>query len=31
VYGKDFDRDKTETALAEATPERTSDWSARTA
>jgi predicted dinucleotide-binding enzyme len=31
VYGKDFDRDDTLKALAEATPERTSEWSARTA
>ena len=31
VYGKDFDRDKTVKALADATPERTSEWSARTA
>lgn len=31
VYGKDFDADNTRTALAEATPERTSEWSARTA
>jgi len=31
VYGKDFDRDKTQKALADATSERTSEWSARTA
>jgi 8-hydroxy-5-deazaflavin:NADPH oxidoreductase len=31
VYGKDFDREKTQKALADATPERTSEWSARTA
>jgi 8-hydroxy-5-deazaflavin:NADPH oxidoreductase len=31
VYGKDFDRDKAQKALADATPERTSEWSARTA
>ncbi|MGN7778700.1 NADPH-dependent F420 reductase [Mycolicibacterium sp. 22603] len=30
VYGKDFDADATRTALAEATPERTAEWSART-
>jgi 8-hydroxy-5-deazaflavin:NADPH oxidoreductase len=31
VYGKDFDADATRAALAEATPERTAEWSARTA
>jgi predicted dinucleotide-binding enzyme len=31
VYGKDFDADATRRALAEATPERTAEWSARTA
>ena len=31
VYGKDFDAEKTRTALAEATPERTAEWSARSA
>lgn len=31
VYGKDFDVANTVTALAEATPERTPEWSARTA
>ncbi len=31
VYGKDFDATDTRRALAEATPERTSEWSARTA
>jgi 8-hydroxy-5-deazaflavin:NADPH oxidoreductase len=31
VYGKDFDTDDTRKALAEATPERTPQWSARTA
>ena len=31
VYGKDFDAENTRKALAEATPERTSEWSARTA
>lgn len=31
VYGKDFDAENTIRALAEATPERTSEWSARTA
>jgi 8-hydroxy-5-deazaflavin:NADPH oxidoreductase len=30
VYGKDFDADDTRKALAEATRERTSEWSART-
>lgn len=30
VYGKDFDADRTRKALAEATPERTAEWSART-
>ncbi|MGC4935227.1 NADPH-dependent F420 reductase [Gordonia sp. DT30] len=30
VYGKDFDADATRAALAQATPERTSEWSART-
>jgi len=29
VYGKDFDADRTRTALAEATPARTPEWSAR--
>jgi predicted dinucleotide-binding enzyme len=29
VYGKDFDAENTRRALAEATPERTSEWSAR--
>ena len=29
VYGKDFDADATRSALAEATPERTAEWSAR--
>ena len=29
VYGKDFDADKTRRALADATPERTAEWSAR--
>ncbi|MCV7423243.1 NAD(P)-binding domain-containing protein [Mycobacterium yunnanensis] len=31
VYGKDFDVEATRRALAEATPERTAEWSARTA
>ncbi|KMO73294.1 NADP oxidoreductase [Mycolicibacterium chubuense] len=31
VYGKDFTAERTREALAEATPERTPDWSARTA
>lgn len=31
VYGKDFDAESTRKALAEATPERTSEWTARTA
>lgn len=31
VYGKDFNADDTKKALAEATPERTSEWSARSA
>jgi hypothetical protein len=31
VYGKDFDAEATRTALAEAVPGRTSEWSARTA
>ena len=31
VYGKDFGADDTRKALSEATPERTSEWSARTA
>ncbi|MBI5341510.1 MAG: NAD(P)-binding domain-containing protein [Mycolicibacterium rufum] len=31
VYGKDFGAERTREALAEATPERTPDWSARTA
>lgn len=31
VYGKDFDVEKTRAALAEASPERTAEWSARTA
>lgn len=31
VYGKDFDAGNTLKALAEATPERTAEWSARTA
>ncbi|MCK0177478.1 MULTISPECIES: NADPH-dependent F420 reductase [Mycobacteriaceae] len=31
VYGKDFDADDARKALAEATPERTAEWSARTA
>jgi 8-hydroxy-5-deazaflavin:NADPH oxidoreductase len=31
VYGKDFDAAATRAALAEATPERTSEWSARAA
>jgi len=31
VYGKDFDAEATRRALAEATPERTAEWSARTA
>jgi 8-hydroxy-5-deazaflavin:NADPH oxidoreductase len=31
VYGKDFDAENTRRALAEATPERTSEWSARSA
>ncbi|ORV88740.1 NADPH-dependent F420 reductase [Mycolicibacterium iranicum] len=31
VYGKDFDAERTREALAKATPERTSEWSARTA
>jgi 8-hydroxy-5-deazaflavin:NADPH oxidoreductase len=31
VYGKDFDAADTKRALAEATPERTPEWSARTA
>ncbi len=31
VYGKDFDAEKTRAALAEATPERTAEWSARSA
>src|SRR5690242_15185584 len=31
VYGKDFTAERTREALAEATPERTADWSARTA
>ncbi|MDZ7883455.1 MAG: NAD(P)-binding domain-containing protein [Mycobacterium sp.] len=31
VYGKDFDVTNTVKALAEATPERTAEWSARTA
>ncbi|MFI5506259.1 NADPH-dependent F420 reductase [Mycobacterium sp. NPDC051804] len=31
VYGKDFDAENTRKALAEATPERTSEWRARTA
>ena len=31
VYGKDFDADATRAALAEASPERTAEWSARTA
>jgi 8-hydroxy-5-deazaflavin:NADPH oxidoreductase len=31
VYGKDFDAEKTIAALAEASAERTSEWSARTA
>ncbi|BBZ25902.1 hypothetical protein MMAD_01970 [Mycolicibacterium madagascariense] len=30
VYGKDFDADATRAALAEASPERTAEWSART-
>lgn len=30
LYGKDFDVEKTRKALAEATPERTAEWSART-
>lgn len=30
VYGKDFDADRTRTALAEARPGRTPEWSART-
>jgi 8-hydroxy-5-deazaflavin:NADPH oxidoreductase len=30
VYGKDFDAEGTSKALAEATPERTAEWSART-
>jgi hypothetical protein len=30
VYGKDFDVDDTRKALAEATPVRTAEWSART-
>ncbi|MGU3654977.1 NADPH-dependent F420 reductase [Mycolicibacterium sp. A43C] len=30
VYGKDFDVAATQAALAEATPERTAEWSART-
>lgn len=29
VYGKDFDADNTRRALAEATPQRTSEWSVR--
>jgi predicted dinucleotide-binding enzyme len=29
VYGNDFDAENTRRALAEATPERTSEWSAR--
>ena len=31
VYGKDFNADATRAALGEATPERTPEWSARTA
>src|ERR1700712_4227817 len=31
VYGKDYDADDTRKALAEATPERTGEWTARTA
>lgn len=31
VYGKDFDADATRKALAEASPERTAEWRARTA
>lgn len=31
VYGKDFTAERTREALADATPERTADWSARTA
>jgi predicted dinucleotide-binding enzyme len=31
VYGKDFDADNTRKALAEATPQRTAEWSARSA
>jgi predicted dinucleotide-binding enzyme len=31
VYGKDFDADNTRKALAGASPERTSEWTARTA
>lgn len=31
VYGKDFDVENTRKALAEASPERTAEWSARTA
>lgn len=31
VYGKDFDADNTRRALAEASPERTAEWTARTA
>jgi predicted dinucleotide-binding enzyme len=31
VYGQDFNADRTRTALAEATPGRTLEWSARTA
>lgn len=31
VYGKDFDAEKTREALAEASPERTAEWTARTA
>jgi len=30
VYGNDFDAEQTRRALAEATPERTSEWTART-
>ena len=30
VYGKDFDAENTRKALAEATPERTAEWTART-
>jgi hypothetical protein len=29
VYGKDFDAEKTRKALADASPERTAEWSAR--